>query len=300
MSSHVDPKTRLKSVSDALLGDVAYAKDSQKRPMLNAAFGGQQGWAPNLAEWVANQNYVTRPLVCILLQAPKVFEILPNPEKWTEALKGLFELHARSIEGFSAGLKVNVADTPVGGGGEIQQEFVNVTRERSSPTFTFDEKYGRPTQQFFDYWIRYGMMDPETKFAMAGVLTGSRPNDLLADWYTATCLFFEPDPLHNKIQKSWITTNMFPQGNGEITAKRDLTSDQELLSLQIEFTGLSVFGKGVDDFAQKILDKSKLDKADPFMREAVWGIESSDVQAAEKGYLSSIETIGTLAVTSLN
>lgn len=305
--------TRQQSVTDLLLGEgTAYAlkADSglKQRTMLYAGKGGQFGWAPNYDEWIGNQAYVTRPLVCILLRAPRVFELLPNPEMWIGTLKGLLETHAKTIDGFNATMTVQTVDTPFGGGGEVQHEYVNVTREASKPSITFIEKYGRPVTQFFEYWITYGMMSNETKFAMASALfpdADVEPTDLLADWYTATCLFMEPDPLHKTVNKAWITGNMFPTTAGEVRAKRDLTSDQEILELSIEFTGLSQYGLGVNEFAQKILDQINKNRADPYMRPATWGsgsdaLMSADVEALNNiGYKEGLEKVGTTAIAEL-
>ena len=286
-------------LTDAVISG-AYTRDIE-RPMLDLARGGQQGWAPNLTEWVSNQAYVSRPLVCIMLEAPKMFTKMPDSQKWIASLKSLFELHARSIDGFNAGLKVDVEEHAIGGAGEQQQEIVNVTRERSQPKFQFVEKYGRPIQTLFDYWIRYGMMDPETKFALLGTMGQSDIKDLLADWYSASCLFFVPDPLHKKVDKAWITTNMFPLSNGDITAKRDLTTGQELLTLDIEFSGISQFGLGVNQFAQSILDSVNTLNADPFMKPAFLNKISADVAASNtNSYQSVAEAMGKAAVTNMS
>lgn len=286
-------------LTDAIVSG-AYSRDID-RPMLDLKYGGQQGWAPNLTEWQSNQAYVSRPLVCIMLEAPKMFTKMPDSPKWISSLKALFELHARSIDGFNAGLKVDVEEHAIGGAGEQQQEVVNVTRERSQPKFQFVEKYGRPIQTFFDYWIRYGLMDPETKFALLGTMGQADVKDLLADWYSASCLFFVPDPLHKKVDKAWITTNMFPLSNGDITAKRDLTTGQELLTLDIEFSGISQFGLGVNQFAQSILDNINTLNADPFMKPAFLNKISADVAAANtNGYESVTEAMGKAAVTNMS
>ena len=285
-------------LADAVISG-AYSRDID-RPILNLAYGGQHGWSPNLTEWVSNQGYVSRPLVCILLEAPKMFSVMPDSDKWVASLKALFELHARTIDGFNAGLKVDVEEHPVGGAGEQQQEFVNVTRERSQPKFTFVEKVGRPIQTLLEYWIRYGMMDPETKFALLGTMNSPEVNDLLADWYSCTCLFFVPDAIHKKVDKAWITTNMFPLGNGDITGKRDLTGSQELLTLDIEFAGISQYGLGVSQFAQSILDNINTVNADPYMNPSFLDQISPDVSAAaETGYKAWTETVGASAVSSL-
>lgn len=277
----------------------AYTRDID-RPILDLKFGGQNGWTPNLTEWVSNQAYVSRPLVCILLEAPKMFTVMPDSHKWISSLKAMFELHARSIDGFNAGLKVDVEEHPVGGAGEQQQEIVNVTRERSQPKFQFIEKYGRPIQTLLEYWIRYGMMDPETKFALLGTMGDANVRDLLADWYSASALFFVPDPLHKKVDKAWITTNMYPLSNGDVVAKRDLTTSQEMLTLDIEFAGISQYGLGVNQFAQNILDNINTLNADPFMKPAFINRISADVDAANtNGYRTSAEQTGKQAVTNM-
>ena len=285
-------------LTDAIING-AYTRTID-RPMLDLKFGGQQGWAPNLTEWVSNQAYVSRPLSCILLEAPKMFTVMPDSEKWVSSLKALFELHARSIDGMNAGLKVETDEHPINGSGEKQQEIVNVTRESSQPKFTFVEKYGRPIQTMFDYWIRYGMMDDNSKFALLGTMGRQEVTDLLADWYSATCLFFVADPLHKKIDKAWITTNMYPLSNGDITAKRDLTASQEILTLDIEFSGISQFGLGVNQFAQSILDNINSLHADYMMAPAFVNKISPDVEAVNTaGYKSNLENLGKNSVTNL-
>ncbi len=285
-------------LTDAIITG-AYTRDID-RPILDLKLGGQQGWAPNLTEWVSNQAYVSRPLICILLEAPRMFTVMPDSQKWISSLKALFELHARTIDGFNAGLKVDTEEHPVGGAGEQQQEIVNVTRERSQPKFTFIEKYGRPIQTFLEYWIRYGLMDPETKYALLGTMNKEEVKDLLADWYSATCLFVVPDPMHKKVDKAWITTNMYPLSNGDITAKRDLTASQEMLTLDIEFAGISQYGLGVSQFAQNILNNINTTNSDPFMRPSFISKISPDVDAAAtQGYKSWTETIGKTAVSNM-
>ena len=255
-------------LTDSLLNGKAFS-ENRNQPMLDLTYGGQQGYAPNLSQWISNQSYVRRNLVCLLIEAPKFFEKMPDPTKWVQTLRALVELHAKSIDGLAAGLTVDVSDTPVGGGGEVQEEFTNVTRARSQPVFTFTEKYGMPIQSFLRDWITYGMMDPDTKFANIGTLAPEAvPKDMLADWYSCTCLFFEPDPTHRKVIKAWLVTNMFPKSTGDIVGKRELTSASELLDLSIEFTGIAQYNLGTINFAQKLLDNINITNANPYLQKA--------------------------------
>jgi hypothetical protein len=227
----------------------------------------------------------------VLLEAPRFFTLMPDPAKWVSTLKSLLELHCRSIEGFNAALTVDTDEHPVGGAGEMQQEVINVTRARTEPSFTFVEKYGRPIQTFIQHWIQYALMDPETKYALVGTLE-NKPEDLLADWFSCSALFFEPDPTHRKVVQAWVTTNMFPKETGEIVGKRDLTSASEILNLTIPFTGISQYGLGVNLFAQKILDGININNANPYTRKSFIEAISSDVAAATEGYKKNAEDVG--------
>lgn len=277
-------------LTEAILGQKAFGGNANQ-PMLDLTYGGQHGWAPNLTEWVSNQAYVRRNLVCVLLEAPRFFTLMPDPAKWVSTLKSLLELHCRSIEGFNAALTVDTDEHPVGGAGEMQQEVINVTRARTEPSFTFVEKYGRPIQTFIQHWIQYALMDPETKYALVGTLE-NKPEDLLADWFSASALFFEPDPTHRKVVQAWVTTNMYPKETGEIIGKRDLTSASEILNLTIPFTGISQYGLGVNLFAQKILDGININNANPYTRKSFIEAVSSDVAAAAEGYKKNAEDVG--------
>ena len=283
-------------LTDALLDQRAFAKGATQ-PMLDLSYGGQFGWAPNLTEWVSNQAYVRRNLVCILLEAPRFFQLMPDSQKWVMTLKSLMELHARTIEGFKAGLTVDTDTHPVGGGGEMQDEIIDVKRARSEPVFTFNEKYGRPIQTFLYNWIQYGLMDPDTKFALVNTLSGQKPDDMLADWYSMSCLFFEPDPSHRKVVKSWVTTNMFPKETGDIEGKRDLTTGSEILTLSIPFTGISQFSMGTNILAQRILDSININNANPYLRPSFVQEISSDVNAATEGYKEGIQGLADSAVS---
>lgn len=286
-------------LTTAILGQNAFGRNAHQ-PMLDLTFGGQGGYSPNLEAWNNNGAYIRKPLIPILLEAPRFFSLMPEPQKWVETLRALIELHPLTIEGFKAGLTVEFEEHRVGGAGEVQAEVTDVKREKSDPVFTYVEKYGMAIQTFLSHWIQYGMMDPETKFALIGTLTGQRPDDLLADWYTCTCLFIEPDPTHRRVVKSWVSTNMMPKGTGDIIGKRDNGTASELNNLSIEFTALSQFSLGTSVFAQKILDTINITRANPYMRPSFVQNISSDVEAANTtGYKLGVEALAASALPGI-
>lgn len=284
-------------LADAILTG-AYSKG--KSPMTDLQYGGQNGYAPNLAEWVSNTHYVRRNLVCLLIEAPKGFQLLPEANFWVNALKAMVEVHAKTIDGFAAGLEVEVQETAVSGGGEMMQDYSNITRARTNPSFTFVDMYGRPIQNFLHDWIINLIGDPDSKIPAISTMDGEKPKDLLADMYSATMLFFEPDPTHTKVSKAWLTTNMYPKGTGEITGKRDLTTAGELSEITVEFTGLSQTGLGVISFAQSLLDKINITNANPYARPSFVEEIDPDVDNTgvkeSSGYKEGAETLGQQAI----
>lgn len=280
-------------VSDAILQpNYAYAAGHQA-PMVDLQFGGQMGYSQDLTEWVSNQAYVRKNLICLLVEAPKAFQLLPNPDYWISTLRALVELHPMSIDGLNAGLEVETVQNPFGGGGQQQHDFTNVTEVQSIPVFRWNEKYGMPISTFLRGWITNLLMDPNSKFAGIATLGPQfAPSDMLADMYTATMAFIEPDPTHTRVVKSWLVTNMFPQGTGDIVGRRDLTQAGETQSIDVTFTGIAQFGLGVDFFCQQLLSGINLTGANPHLRPAfVDGIDA-DILATRKGYEDNVETLG--------
>lgn len=279
---------RVRNTADAIISG-AYATD-RAEALLDLTYGGQFGYAPELSEWVSSQAYVRRNLFAFLLEAPKFFQFMPDESKWYSSLKALVELHPQSIDGLSSGLEVQFMDHPIGGGGEVMEEPVNVTRAKSNITFNYGpDKYGMPITTFIYNWISYGMMDVDTKYALAGTLEKNQEGqegaatDWLADWYTMTCLFVEPDPQHKRVLKSWLVTNMMPRRTPEITGKRDLTNPMETTEANIEFTGIVQYSLGVNILAQGILTaiNKNMGNANPYLRQAFLN------EQADRGYVDS-------------
>lgn len=266
-------------------------------PAWDLKYGGQQGWGMNFPEIISNQAHVNRPLFCVLLRAPKIFNYLPQGSKFIEGLKAFFEVHALTITGFDEELKADFAQHRVGGNEQFLDEVVNMTREQPKPEIGAVDKYGRPIQHLLEWWMRYGMMDENTNFPMISTLKIPELRDMGPDMYTATCLFFEPDVLFKGVSRAWIVANMMPHTTGTSTAQRDYSQGQEILNLSIPFTGLAQSGPPAKKLAARIMRDINILDADPYFRDSgIQGI-SPDVRAAGDADLkNSIERTGKEAV----
>lgn len=263
-------------------------------------YGGQQGWASNVAEFVSNQAHKTSPLICIMLEAPGAYRYIPGGQKHIETLKAIMELHSLSITGFNESLTVDTDQHAVGGAGQMQQEVVNVTREQPTPEHAFVDKYGRPIQKHLNFWIRYLLMDPDSKFPLLPIVGEKAIRDMGPDMYSMSCIYFEPDVTMTGINRAWLVVNMFPTTDGDGTSQRDLTQGQTILNLSIQFTGLAQVGYGVQQLALKLLRGITTYNSDNYFRKAALDGVSADVEAAGKSdYKHSTENVGKEAVFSV-
>lgn len=272
----------------------AYGAGKQVRG-LDLQYGGQNGFSPEMAAWVNNQQYVKRPVVATVIEAPVGFQLMKDPQYWHNTLRALVELHPIRISGLNQGLETEFAETPVGGGGQIQEDLTNVRRLRSQPVFSWNEKYGMPVHNFLDGWIRGLGMDPDSKYPNVTALS-NRPTDMLSDMSTATMLFYEPDPTHQKVMKAWLITNMFPRSSGDVTGSRDLTAAMETSTYDIEFTGIAQQGDAVMLFAQKLLERQAMLNADPYRRAGYLSDIDAQLTTATKTYENNIRDLGATAV----
>lgn len=268
----------------------AYAKNSQSR-MANPLNAGVMGWSPNPTNWVGKTGYVRRNLIPLVLRAPAGFAYMPNPDDWYATTRSVFETHPISVEGLNSTLSVATSETPYGGAGEQFQDPTNVTRERSNASFALPDIYGGVLNKFLESWIKYLIMDPETKTALVNTLGGQVPPDMMADIYTMDMLFIEPDAQQSKVVRAWIMYNMFPLSGGEVVGRRDITTDMENVRYNIQMAGFAQVGTGVDAFAQTVIDGMRIAGANPMHRRTYLEGIDADILRARTGYGNNIEEL---------
>ena len=157
---------------------------------------------------------------------------------------------------------------PIGGAGEMMEEPTNVTRERSTLSFTIRERAGKSVVKFLDYMIRYGLMDPDQKRPLVSRLwSGKGLEDVggmyTPDFYTGTAIFIEPDTTMRVAVDAWLCTNMFFKGTGERTGKRDITTAGEMKEITLESTCITMSNENVRILADKILSELTILKTIP-------------------------------------
>lgn len=273
----------------------AYSNGDDGALTLDLEYGGQFGYNPKLglidsdgkikSEWISNKAYITNNVIPILIEAPRFFGLMPNPEKWTGALKSLMETHVRTIEGLTSTLTVETTEHPIGGAGEMMEEPTKTLRERTVMSKTFVEKGGRSISRFFEKWITYGIMDPDTERPLVSTLPNIGSDvDMLPDWYGCTMLYMEPDIMHKKIVHAWLRGYMFPKTSGEILGKFDKVTAGDIVELSVDFAGFTQYNHAVNIFAQNILDNINIINANPYTAPAFVDEVQPNIDAIERGY----------------
>jgi hypothetical protein len=277
-------------VPGAILSSTSGQAQLHTTNMLDLQYGGVMGWAPRYGEIDSNQQYISKNVIPILLQAPTMFKDMPGGDSLTAQLRALVEERALSIEGLNRTLTVETTDTPFGAS-EVQEDPTRVVRARTELTYNWNEKYGKPVNALLELWIQYGIGDPEAQFALINTLDGNRKKitDMLFDRFTMSMMFIEPDPTHSFVIEAYIGAAMYPKAGGDNTSKFDKTAGGEKRDYSIPFAGIYQTGLGVKKAAQAILDTINITNANPFTRAAMIDKISADVLKASRGYSSSVD-----------
>ena len=257
-------------VFEGVGGDTDSNAWSSNIPSVRLDKGGQWGLLPmiggidsdqNVHEWMYNQPYLRRDLIPIVLETPRIFDLFPNSEMWRNSVKAFFEVHARTIDGLNSSLTVETIEKEMGLSGATFEDIINVTREASKVTITVDEKYGVPFEILNDIWIRYGMMDPDTKAPLITTLPGAEDIGVYGpEWWSCTVMFIEPDVLLRKATHGWFVSNLFPHSNPDILGKKDKNSSRENKEMAIDMGGFAIpsTNRRVMELATQLLDSLKL------------------------------------------
>ncbi len=251
-------------------------------PMVNAFEGGQMGPLVNQGKYIQNAHYIKKNVISRVVEFPRWVQYMESPDSWRRAIKTFFEVHSK-VDGLNKALTADFAETMIGAAGHRQFDLTKVSEEQSDITHTVTDKYGQVYKHLLDIWIRYGMQDPAAQVPLVALLT-EEVTDALPDLYCATVLYYEPDPLHRKIQNAWLCTNMAPRLNGPDDGRKDLEAPGETVEMAIGFTSLQQCSYGVKQFAQEDLDRINRTGLNPLTRKAFVTEIDADVQATKVGY----------------
>jgi hypothetical protein len=276
-------------LTNAILAEgTAYLGDFGSNTTLNPELGNSHGFIPSYKAYVSTAHHIRKNLIAVVINSPRGFNDLPEPQRWHAAFKAIIEEGSIRISGLNATLTVDNAETAYGSN-EMFQDPTKVNRQRSTPTHTHVEKYGKPYNRFYTGWITYLIGHPDTGVPAISQIAGTQPADLLPDYIGATVLYFEPDATHTKVVEAWLCTNMRPNTAGPVEGSRDLQAPGQTIEFDVEFTALTQHGLGVKQFAQQIFDEILQTGLNPNRIEAFTNAIDADVKRGEYGYAEGVK-----------
>lgn len=280
----------MKRPSNIFLGDSGFAKGSQA-PLLSLAHGGQHGFTPDYRALAASIPYVRRNMQVRLLAAPSGFARLGADARIHEStLKALIETYPKSVEGVTSTMTADFQSTMVGGSGEEFEVATDTKITRSAPVFNYDEVGNKVIQPFFEWWHKTFRQNPWTKHPEIIHLVEDT-NNYMEDEAGATVLFYETDITNKRIVDAWLSVNFSPKTFGQREAKRELTAAQDLLSLSIEMTSISLSNHVVRALAQTLLDETNMFGFDPNQLPVNNANIAASIKAATGGFQDKINEL---------
>lgn len=264
-------------------------------PTVDLRLGGQNGFIPDYRTYLSNSAYVQRNVIPFLIEYPRGFNYLPNADIWIGTLKALVETQALTIEGLNGKVNVSYTENAIGSSGEMQEDFTQVTRERSTPSFTWVERQGRPVHLFFNGWIFYLIGHPDTQTPMINSLPQNADKyfDFLPDFNSMSVLFVEPDPFQRRVVEAWLCVNMMPKTSGDLSGKRDLASAMSDRKVTIDFTAMTMMSLGVNQFGQWLLNQLNYVGLNPHTRRSAIETISANITSAQHLDATELATGGT-------
>lgn len=258
-------------------------------PQVNATIGGQMGPMVNQGAYIQNAAYIRKNVIAKVVSFPRWVEYMDSPNVYREAIKAFFEVHSK-IDGLNKSLTAEFAEQSIGAGGHRQYDLTKVLETQSDITHTVTDKYGQVYRDLFDFWLRYGMQDPIAQVPLVSIINDS-VEDALPDLYCATILYFEPCPLHKKVQNAWLCTNMAPRMGVTDEGRKDLESAGDMVEAGIGFTSLQTCSWAVNQWAQEEFDKMNREGLNPMTRESYITAIDADVNATKVGYFDMAEDL---------
>lgn len=264
----------------------------QSQPILSLDLGGSYGHAPDFAALASDTPHTKQRLVVRVMECPRGFDHLDEPDKWRRALVSIFERHAVQWSGITSTLSLETREVKYGHAGEMAETPSKMTRARTTPQGQYIDKYGRPISHFHIGWGLNLLGDPETNIPAVVTREGFPGADFLLDYIGATVLWFIPDISWRYIDMAWLSGGMFPkQTFPPEEGTRDGSAGTDLVEFTMDYAAVTQTGIGVKRLAQKVLNQMVLTGTNTMYRNAFLSEIDANVKATMQTYENQLEKI---------
>lgn len=225
----------------------------------NLAAGAQLGIGSRLKDLDAATPLVLSPAVCIVLNTPGIFRLVPGMD---QMCKVLMERHATEITGIDIEYTLEKHDTQAGHDGQQYSIPTNAKRNPVNPSFTYPEVTGNLVWRFYYTWIAL-IKQADTQGSTLSAVASQELSPVVMSSIAADLMFIQFDTTfqpQNIIDAS-IITGVWPEGTGPMGMKRTIGSS-ESPARTIQHTGVLQHNANTKRVAMDIAEILQIHRAD--------------------------------------
>lgn len=223
-------------------------------PVINAAAGGQYGYAPNNYRYVQEQPYVSQRPYCVVLSTPAGFNHIPGGSTFHGLLRAYMETRSRNWTGLTARTSVEYQDVTWAGGATLSFP-TGATRQFGAISHNALDPEGESFSKLMETWVQYLIHDPVILHPKA--ITLNYPGDLLLDEISMASIYFEPTRNFKEVRHAALVLAQMPRETPSIEMSFDIDQTAgRIREVNTEFTGLIEF----DTYAAKQIAKAMMQR----------------------------------------
>jgi hypothetical protein len=207
--------------------------------VINAAHGGQYGFAPNNFRYVSEQPYVSQRPYCVNLSTPSAFSQLPGGAELHGLLRSYMETRSRNWGGLSVRTSVDYHDITWAGGSTLSFP-VGSSRQFGAISHMALDPEGESYSKLMDTWINYLLNDPVIRHPK--IITLGYTGGLLLDEISMASVYFEPSRNWRDVRHAFIVLGQMPKEGANYEFGFDVdNASGAVREVNTEFTGLIEF-----------------------------------------------------------
>lgn len=234
------------------------AFDIGDSPVINAAVGGQYGFAPNNYRYVQEQPYVSQRPYYVCLSTPAALSALPGGRELHGIIRAYMETRSREWSGLTVRTNVEYHDITWAGGSTLSFP-TGSSRQIGSVSHMALDPEGEAFSKTIDAWINYLIADPTIRHPKI-ITLGNYGGDLLLDEISCSGIYFEPDRNFREPRHAVLALAQMPKEGAQYEFGFNVENNSgKVREIQTEFTGLLEFDTaGAKAIARSIMSKMPL------------------------------------------
>ncbi|QAX96106.1 hypothetical protein [Vibrio phage vB_VmeM-Yong XC32] len=285
-------------MSQVLLGADHSLNRGANTGVADPRVGAQNGLVPDFANWANSGKMVKQRLIPVLIQEPSGMQLMDDGPSRIEFLKAMVELLPKSITGLNRSKEGAFLETVATNSGEVMETVTRVSRQRSTPTYVWDELDGKPITRSIEDWMDELMQDSIT--GHPGIISKPAYEEagspaISPDFQSMVVLFIEPNRQMNGVTSAYLCANMMPKSFTD-ESSRVVGEDLEGMEQTVEFTAFTMTGTAVNAMALEYLNSVQKTGLAPRGLAPFQAGRSVNV-ASDAAPLGNVEAVNAVAAT---